>query len=202
MKFTTRAIAAFGLAAALAVPAGTAFAEDGAASGGWGFNPYVGAGIGYSMTDESSTSGGVTVTIDDEVVSWNVLAGVKFNDYVAVEAFYKDFGDHDLGGSVVVLPGFVIPVNAGEIGFDSFGLSVVGSVPLNDTFSIFAKTGVHFWDAEANSIAFSADGTDWHVGAGLDVALSENLIIRGEYGYYEFDEIDIQDLTASLVFVF
>jgi len=198
MNFVVRSVAAFGLAAAMMVPAGFAAAEEEAAmDSGWGFHPYIGAGAGLSLSDESATSGITTVNIDDDVLSWGILAGAKFGDYVAIEAFYKDFGDHDITGNIGG-----VPFTAGDIGFDAFGTSVLVSLPLGDMFSVYAKTGVHFWDAEASLIGFDADGTDWHIGGGLDVALSDNFVIRSEYGYYEFDNFDLQELTAALVFVF
>ena len=67
------------------------------------------------------------------------------------------------------------------------------------------KVGLFFWEEEGEVVTIAgpsprfADGTDPHLGLGLEAKLSERLGVRAEWDYYEFDGSSSDGVTASLV---
>ena len=163
------------VAGALVAAAPAMAAEDG------GF--YVGAGVGSFGVDVGDFGG------DD--LGYKVLGGWMFNQYIGGELEYIDGGSAEDRGASMDTTGF----NA----------SIRGALPVGDQFSVFAKVGMMFWDADVDT--FDGSGSDsgedlsWGVGAGLD--FTDNLGVMVEYQGFEIEDTDTVDLiSASVVWKF
>jgi opacity protein-like surface antigen len=144
---------------------------------------YVGAGVGSMGVDIGGFGG------DD--VGYKVFGGWMFNPYIGGELEYIDGGTAEDRGI--------------EIDVSGFNASLRGAYPLGDQFSVFAKVGMMFWEADVSS--FEVRGTDdgedlsWGVGLGFDFA--DNLGVTVEYQGFEIEDTDTVDLiSAGLVWKF
>jgi OOP family OmpA-OmpF porin len=144
---------------------------------------YIGAGVGSMGVDVGGFSG------DD--VGYKVLAGWMLTPYLGAEVEYIDGGTAEDRGV--------------EIDVSGFNASLRGAYPFTDQFSVFAKVGMMFWDADVDS--FDVSGSDsgedfsWGVGAGFD--FTDNLGVTVEYQGFEIEDTDTVDLvSASLVWKF
>ena len=90
---------------------------------------YAGAGVGQSFVDEAD--------YDDEDTAFSVFGGYQFNKYFGLEAGYADFGKIEAKGL------------GPELEADTAYLTAVGSLPITDKFSAYAKAGFHSWNLDA-----------------------------------------------------
>jgi opacity protein-like surface antigen len=165
----------------LAALAGTMFAATPALAADEG-GPYVGAGAGSFGVDVGGFGG------DD--FGYKAFAGWMFNPYVGGEVEYIDGGSAEDSGASLDVSGF----NA----------SVKVVYPI-DQFSLFAKAGMYFWDADVSIL--DAHGSDsgedfsWGIGAGFD--FTDNFGVTLEYQGFEVEDTDTTDfVSASLVWRF
>lgn len=179
---------------ALALACGAANAD------GW----YAGAGGGQSKMKEPAKALAGT-SFDDKDSAWKGFVGYQFQEPVALELSYVDFGQFVGSG-----------VAASDV-FDATGatLSVLGGVPFNRTFSLIGRAGVTRWDVDdvyavpGNSGAPSASGTSFSFGAGAQIDFTRLFGLRVEWERFrdvgEDDttgESDVDLMSASLVFRF
>ena len=165
----------FATAAALCLAAPALAADDGGV--------YVGAGIGSMSVDVGGFSG------DD--IAYKVFGGWMFNPYIGAELEYLDGGTAEDRGV--------------EIDVSGFNASLKGAYPFSDQFSVFAKVGMLFWDADVSSFEVngSDDGEDFSWGVGLGFDFSDNLGVTVEYQGFEIEDTDTVDLiSAGLVWRF
>lgn len=166
----------FAAVASLVLAAPAMAADDGGV--------YIGAGVGSFGVDIGGFGG------DD--VGFKVFGGWMFNPYIGAELEYIDGGTAEDAGA--------------EIDVSGFNASLRGAYPVTDQFSVFAKVGMLFWDADVDLGEFgsgSDDGEDfsWGVGAGFDFA--ENLGLTVEYQGFEIEDTDTVDMiSASVVWKF
>ena len=82
----------------------------------------------------------------------------------------------------------------GSSDIDGYNVALVARLPVTDSFSVYAKGGQLFWDADIRVAGFkdSADGDDPFVGIGADFAVSDNLVVALEYDRYRIDIDDNQ----------
>lgn len=89
---------------------------------------------------------------------------------------------------------------------DGVGLSVVGSLPVSEKFSVFAKVGAQAWDADATGTALSFidddSGENAFYGVGGEYQINDQFRIRLDYESYELDELDIETTSLSASFNF
>ena len=166
----------FAAVASLVLAAPAMAADDGGV--------YVGAGVGSFGVDIGGFGG------DD--VGFKVFGGWMFNPYIGAEIEYIDGGTAEDGGA--------------EIDTSGFNASLRGAYPVSEQFSVFAKVGMLFWDADVDLGEFgsgSDDGEDvsWGIGAGFDFA--DNLGMTVEYQGFEIEDTDTVDMiSASVVWKF
>lgn len=132
---------------------------------------YVGGGLGWGWSDDS----------DDW--SWKGLAGWRLNQYLAVQGFYADLGDHGAPGII------------GEAGVDTYGVELLGFYPLTNELALYAKGGVHQYRIDTRN-------TSWLGGGGAEYALGNGLSLRGEWTHYDLDPISSDDFTVQVVYGF
>jgi OOP family OmpA-OmpF porin len=177
-------------------------------------------------------SGTVTVTsdnLDDSDVGFKIFAGYAFDQYWAIEAKYADFGtvSENAVANINVTDGIDTLVGTLTLGADldlsGYGIDVLGSYPVSDAFSVFAKVGYFFHKVDANlnlgftgtdngvaatfsdSVADDDDGSDFSYGLGADYRF-QNMALRLEWERYNvsaFDsDLDTDVISASFIYKF
>jgi opacity protein-like surface antigen len=153
---------------------------------GW----FIGAAAGQSDVDISAY---------DESTTYKVVAGYDFNKNWALGVEYIDMGDFDIDG----FPG----VNA-DVEIDGFNFFGMFTLPVSETFDLFAKAGAFHWDADASvsggglSVSLNDDGTDFSWGVGAALNATENVALTLEFQRFDIDGDDIDTITAGLKFSF
>lgn len=94
--------------------------------------PYVALNVGQSSTDTLKLS-------DKTATGVSGIAGYQFNPYLGLEVHYTDFGSvtFQSGGSSDIL---------------GYGISVVGTYPFNNEWSVFAKLGATHTIIRSNGV--------------------------------------------------
>jgi OmpA-OmpF porin, OOP family len=160
--------------AATLAAAGAAHADDGF---------YFGGGAGQTHIDEG--------LYDDEDAALSLFGGYQFTPHLAIEGGYFDFGK-------------IEPAAGPSLDADTLYLGAVGLLPVNDRFALYAKLGVHRWDAEAGIAALRNEdsGTDPTYGFGAQYRVTERLALRAELVRFELDEVDadVAQLQARIDF--
>lgn len=147
---------------------------------------YVGGSIGAPNYPDSvnGISGG------NSGIGGKLFGGYQFTPNVAVEAGLADLGHQD-GGT-----GFA----HGSGGF----IDAVGSLPLNDKWSLLGRIGVAHVNLDTS--AGDDSGTGPKVGLGAQYNLTSNLAVRGEWERYRpklFDvHSNLDQFTVGVRFAF
>ncbi|OZY87915.1 hypothetical protein CBP51_02740 [Cellvibrio mixtus] len=145
----------------------------------WRLHPEFSLGAGYGLTKLKDNE------FKEDEAAKKIFALVKFNEYIGVEAAYIDF---DKAGNDVL-----------TLDADGKSLAVILEAPINQYFSLYAKGGQLWWDADASIAAINAsdnyDGSEAFWGGGAKFRLSDNLDLRVEYERFDFnisrDEFDV-----------
>jgi OmpA-OmpF porin, OOP family len=131
-----------------------------------------------------------------------VFGGYNFNNNFAAEATYFDGGapgeSYDLGGG---------DTGRLEAQFTGLNLSVVGRIPVSESFAVFAKVGYASYDVKVKASAFgfsdSASDSDNDLSYGAGAAFSFGQFdLRGEYEAIDVSGGDFNILSLSGVYHF
>lgn len=128
------------LLAALAVSAlGAATAAQSAEDSGF----YIGGGIGRATLsgDMNFNVNGERPKLDDWDTAWRAIAGYQLNKYLALQVEYIDTGtqeQHLTGGIGLAMDAQTTNTVA----------SVIGILPITDSFSVYGKVGYDFYNAD------------------------------------------------------
>jgi OOP family OmpA-OmpF porin len=160
------------------------------------------AQLGPAYTSSTST--------DDSDTGWKLFAGYQIMPYLAVEGAYTNFGDATARTLITAAPPPTpVPLTLHtNVEADAWSVSALGILPLPYNFSVFARAGVNFWDYEVSSSALgiaasaSDDGTDWVYGVGAMYRFAPNLSARAEWERYDFDNDDVDLLSAGIAWHF
>lgn len=185
---------------------------------GW----YIGGNVGQSRAKiddpriiKSLTGSGYTVTSiidDDRKTGSKWFAGYQINKYFALEGGYFDL--RKFGFVASTLP---LGTLTGNIKLTGYNLDLVGTVPLTDRFSAFARVGAN--NAEAtdhfvgtgfvNVINPNPRKRDTNVkyGVGLQYAFNDALAMRVEGERYRVNDAvgnkgDVDLISAGLIYRF
>ncbi len=175
------------IAAVLAVliPA-TTFAESGFV---------LGASVGSAELNEDF--GGFDV--DANSTAYRFTVSWKFNDYLAVQGGYHNFGRFD---QTFDIEGEAVDVS---LKADGFTLGLVGILPLGERWSVFARSGAFFWDGDAdinNVTAATPEDTNFYFGAGVRMAIGEKLSLTADASRYDLDESASNVFSVGLGYAF
>ena len=162
---------AMGIALALVSP--TAALAD----GGW----FVSAGVGSAELSEDFDG----FSLDTNSTAWRLTGGYQFNDYLALEGGYQNFGRFDQD---FVIAGEPVAVS---LKADGFTLGGRANLPIGDRFGLFARAGAYFWDGDGDlngvSVANPED-TNLYIGLGLRFEVGERWSITGDGSRYELED--------------
>ena len=141
---------------------------------------YVGVTVGRSKTDNPYPL--TTTTKDNETVG-GIFAGYQFDKNWGAEVFYANVGKLD---------GTCLPTcTAFTTKGDAVGINLVGTVPISDTFSLYAKLGVASTKTDTSAasnvpIAFTGDRRSAVTGGvGAQYNINKNVGIRLGWDGYE-----------------
>jgi OmpA-OmpF porin, OOP family len=164
----------------LAMVSSVAMAQSEEGSG-WRLEPEFSIGAGYGMTKLKDGD------FDEDEAAKKAFAVLKFNEYIGIEASYIEFDE--AGNDALTLDA------------DGKSLALIFEAPISPVFSIYAKGGQLWWDADASvnsdivDVSDDYDGDETFWGGGLKFRLTDNLDLRVEYERFNFeisrDEIDV-----------
>lgn len=141
-------------------------------------NPYMSVWVGATNPDAS----GYGSSSD-----FGVLGGYQFSENLAVEAGKRELGDFS--------------DDDGEIKFSSYELAVVGLLPLNDTFGLYARLGYLDWKVDVSGTSSDYkdedDGNEVIYGAGFLIKAIDQGNIKFEYSEYDIDSVTIGYVGAG-----
>jgi len=165
---------------------------------------YIGGSVGESDADEGNAIPDLITSgpVDGKDSGMKFFGGYQFNQNLAVELAYVDLGkatySGTFGGS---------PVTGGSVKTSGLNASVVGTLPLNPSFSLFAKAGLFTWEAKARDttggLPFSGkeDGGDLSYGFGGAYNLTKNFSLRAEWEQFEaVDKISLLSVGVAYKF--
>ncbi|HIN74948.1 MAG TPA: porin family protein [Rhodospirillales bacterium] len=144
---------------------------------------YVGIGLGKVDIDEEGF---------DNPRGFEMFVGHDYSENISLEGSYVDFGDAKDN---------IAPV--WTISGDSLSLAVLAKAPISEELTVFAKVGMHFWDAQLDEAGFgtllSDDGSDLLFGFGADYKANDSVSVGARYTRYNFD---FDSETSSDVSIF
>tara|TARA_Y100000815_G_C13114076_1_gene414255 strand:- start:118 stop:708 length:591 start_codon:yes stop_codon:yes gene_type:complete len=196
MKKLSLAVLATSFIAApvLAEPYGNSYDDDQP-------DAFIGGSVTYSKMENLAVYGedieelGDADELKDDRSSWKAFAGVWITDYIGVEGQYMAIGKFEENG----------------VSFDPDGVtaSVLLGIPVAEHTRIYANGGQMWWNADYKGplgYTDETDGTSLIYGAGVSVAILDNMNVRAEYERTKFDEgevdADIDFASVGLGFMF
>lgn len=145
---------------------------------------------------------------DDDANGFRLGYGYSFNDTLSLDIGYQDFGSVGWDGTYQPDPYFTASFDASATGFDA-GLKA--NMNINDTFALFGRAGLLFWDVDAkqkNQAGTTGSGSDsgnsFFFGVGLTAGWFElsYTTYPGVGDKDETGEADIDQLAAGVRFRF
>lgn len=148
----------------------------------WRYAPEFSIGGGYGLAKLKDSD------FDEDEAAKKAFVVLKFNEFIGIEAAYIDF---DRSGNDML-----------DFNVKGKTLDLILELPIAEKFSIYAKGGKIWWDADTSRIDASDfltssdhDGDDTFWGVGTKFQLTERLDLRIEYERFNFeisrDEIDV-----------
>ena len=196
----------------------SAQAQSGEELNGW----FIGANIGKSSANidgetiqSSLENNGFDVSSIDEDKrdqGYKLFAGYQFNSYIALEGGYFDLGDFSFLANTLPQTDF-----SGRTELQGWNLDLVGTLPLTEDFSAFARLGVTQNQSETrfssngliNTAGYNDDDsyTKHKFGLGLQYQLSPSFTVRLEAERYRMDDLignngDIDLYSLGVVYRF
>ena len=183
---------------------------------------YGGLGVGGSgiMVDELAITNGllplgvrsVQIDRDDRDITYKLFAGYQFNRFLAVETGFFNLGKFSFDSRTLPTGNL-----HGLLKFQGMNLDLVGTMPVNERFSLLGRVGAVYTRTRDE---FSGTGavvlsnpnpserdTNLKVGLGMQYAFSPSVLLRGEAEHYRIRDAvghpgAINAVTVSLVFPF
>lgn len=176
--------------------------DDREPGNGWQYSPEFSIGGGYGLTKLKDGD------FDEEDAAKKVFAVFKINEFIGIEAAYIDF---DESGN-----------DALDIDIKGKTLDLIFELPISQSFSVYAKGGQMWWDADTNIdtsefiTSGDSDGDETFWGVGTKFRLAEHLDLRVEYERFNFEisrdeinvlqpddvDMDVDYASVSLQFTF
>ncbi len=168
---------------------------------------YVGVGGGSATWDLGETSGFDQVDDSDTLIK--VFGGFDLGETFAIELAYADLGEASVSAPI---PGFETTLTWEATAISA---ALAGQLPLGETFALFGKAGMAYWDAEFTlettffgfplpPVSDSGTGVDPLFGFGLAIMPGETFGFRLEFERYlsVAEDIDVDVASASVLFRF
>ncbi len=162
-------------------------------------NGYIGGSLGSTKLDVSSeeqtlreSEGGA---FNDTDTGFKLFVGFRFHENFAAEVFYADLGK------------LLLEISDLRYTSSTYGVSVLGILPVAEHYELFGKVGFHETDTVGDSeifTAFNEVGTRNGPLFGIGAAYNINPVsIRAEYELYELDAgEDISMMSVGIAYNF
>ncbi|WP_068544716.1 outer membrane beta-barrel protein [Thalassotalea crassostreae] len=178
---------------------------------------YVGASIGQTSTDISKDELGFSdeVKLDDTDTAIKLIGGYNINKNFSIEASYNDLGEVKASYENSFSDGIVSWSYQESLTAEASGitLSILGKLPLSESFNLFAKAGMNFWDVEgtykySERIAIPIDGIDERYsdsGSDDDDGKDAFFAVGGEYNFskiavrLEYEMFTLDDTDVDVI---
>jgi hypothetical protein len=155
----------------------------------------VGASVGRTNYD----SGGCIAlfSCDDVATGFKLYTGGRLSRYFGVELGYVNLGNADRNG--------------GEIKAQGANLSLIGNIPLGDSFNIFGKVGgIYAWTKTSTIVAGlpsgKEDGLGLSYGLGMQYDINKTFAVRADWDRYRLKYVgqreDADLFSVGVVFKF
>lgn len=184
MKYDAKKICAIVLTI-VAAPV-TAFADSGL---------YVGAGLGSAHLADDF--GGFAV--DTDSMASRLSIGWQFNDYLAIEGGYHNFGKFDQTFDVSGTPTTV------SLKSDGFNIGGILSLPVTSDISVFGRAGAFYWDGDAliNDVTLARpEDSNPYYGGGAGVKLSQRFTLTGDWTRFELEDTNSDVISLGFTYRF
>lgn len=151
---------------------------------------YFGGGLGYAQYENEELVQNGDLTLEDDRMTWQLYGGFKFVPQFGLEANYVDFDEAADSGVT--------------LGADGFGVALAGHLPVTDMFTLSARVGQFWWNADvdfddsANRVDYSDSGNDMFWGIDARFGRSEGLAFALKYDRYELEGTDINMPSLNL----
>lgn len=137
----------------------------------------------HKMKEMCAAEPGVTYTsCDDSDMAYRLGIGYQLNQNFGVEASYINLSDLAASGT------YLGAAFTQKVSGDAFQFAVIGTAPINESFSVFGKVGVAraSLDNDANVIGVgagkeSANSTKATFGVGASYNINKQMAIRAQY---------------------
>lgn len=143
---------------------------------------YIGVGVGQTDYDLENF---------DEPTGLNLYLGQRFNESLALEAFYTDFGtaEDEIFDDV-------------EVTANTFGAGLlVGGQP-SPGVNLFVNVGIHAWDTEVESRFLDRreedNGSDIYYVVGASFDLNPAISLGARYTNYDLDGEDVSLMSVNM----
>lgn len=183
------AIAAAALAGASAVNAQTSSSSASAPSWYAPHSTYIGLNAGESSYRQGCGTG--VFNCGDKDDAYSIYGGSMFNNNFGLELGYVNMGDIGRGGGTTKAEGI--------------NLSLVGRLPLNQSFGLFGKVGITYGRTNVSSLPGSGvtagkeDGFGLSVGAGVSYDFSErwSAVLQWDRHDFKFSGVGRENVNAT-----
>lgn len=139
------------------------------------------------------------------------VLGLRFNQYVGLEAFYQKSKEMKKSSTVVLSNNHISDCDT-KVSYQNYGADLVGYLPIDTHINMLGTLGISYYDAKLK-VSFSGYGSasdsDQHIagriGVGFESDVTDHLSIRilGRYNYIGMDGLDsIVDFSAGVRYYF
>jgi opacity protein-like surface antigen len=185
-----------------------------------GLNNYTGDQSGVESdlesTFEGTTTQGLAISTDSKDIGYAATFGYRFNRYLATEFALVQYGDlHSQARADVDLGSGFVPA-AIDVNFHVAGpqLSMIGILPLNDKFEVYARAGMLFAasereftikvDGQVNSFGRSkGDSSEVVLGLGGTYHVNQMYSVRFQYerapGVGDRQKTGVEDVNTAAI---
>ena len=213
-----RASGTLALAVIAAIASPLASAQDRDWNTGW----YLGGNVGESRAKIAEArirngllgSGFTTSSVSDDHrdIGYKLFGGYQMNRYFALEAGYFDLGKFSFNATTV--PAGTLN---GSLKLRGANFDLVGTLPISDGFSAFARVGANYAEVKDSFSGSGAvlvrnpnpkkDETNVKYGVGLQYAFNDALAMRAEVERYRINDAvgnkgDIDLVSLGLIYRF
>ncbi len=174
---------------------------------------YMDFSIGQTKFPGTGTAQGIISSVDDSDSSLTLTFGYKFNNYIAVQAGYYDFGEYSSTFRLDQPPFDQGPDATLSYEIRAYSVAVVPQYPISEKLSVFAELGMHSYSADAqnqfpsfeNGVfdsmiveKSSQDGEEFFYQAGLAYQFTDSLFTSIKYGQFDLDSDDFSNTSISI----
>lgn len=141
---------------------------------------YMGADLGSTKVDGF-----------DRENSYGIFAGYKFTPAFAVEANVRRLADYN----------FTVGASRGDLSLDQVGVSVIGTMPINDAFNVYGRLGYNRVKAKASISGYKGAGSDSSAMFGIGLGYNFTDTISGRLEVQKPGS-DTTNVSAGIAFAF